>query len=128
MSGCLTAKLEWLLHGRRLEPANKNLARRIVQKALVTPQRKVTGNSHDHRPQIETKGGTPMKTKPFGKLAAAFAVGWAISASAPVLAGVTISALTSPLGSFATDSDRDDAIANPFGSMVDFNLAIKVPS
>jgi hypothetical protein len=52
-----------------------------------------------------------MKTKTLGQLAAAFAVGWAVSASAPVLAGMTVdaSALTSPLRSCETDRDRDDA-------------------
>ena len=68
-----------------------------------------------------------MKTKTLGQMVAVCAVGCAVSASAPVLASMTIeaSALNSPQGSFETGKDPGDVMADRFWSMVNLNLAIK---
>lgn len=68
-----------------------------------------------------------MKTKIIGPVAAVLALGWTVSASAPVLAGMLIgqSTLILPPSSFEVGTDPDDVLADRFWSFIDANLAIK---
>ena len=132
MNDKLNAKIEGLLRDRRLEPASAKLTQRIIQKAFEMPRTRTVGDLHDFH-HLKQKGkdsreNAQMKTKVLAQAAAVVAVGWAVSATAPVLAGT----LTDPLmtrsvlpRSFEADTDPDDVLADRFLSIIDGNLAIK---
>ena len=68
-----------------------------------------------------------MNSKVIRQAAAVLAVGWSVSATAPVLAGTMLEQLTwrSLPKSFEAGSDPDDVLADRFFSITDANLAIK---
>ena len=132
MNNKLNAKIEALLRDRRLEPASAKLTQRIVQKAFEIPRTK-TVEKLTRFSSSKTKGqrfeeDAQMKMKIFAQAAAVAAVGWAVSATAPVLADT----LTDPLmswsvlpRSFEAGTDPDDVLADRFLAIIDGNLAIK---
>ena len=69
-----------------------------------------------------------MNTKLLARAATIVAVGWAVSATAPVLAGTLIDhqfTWSSLPRSFEVGADPDDILADRFLSFIDANLAIK---